>query len=52
MDRKVKMAFILYLRGALNGPESEGKEVREGEKSFLRKRKKRKDGEILEKAGF
>ncbi len=52
MGRKKKRAFILYLKGALNGPEIEGKEGREGEKRLFEKKEKWKDGEILEKAGF
>ena len=52
MDRKVKMAFILYLKGTLNGLGSEGKEGREGEKRLFEKKENWEDGEILEKAGF
>ena len=49
---KKEKTFILYLKGALNGPEIEGKEEREGEKRLFEKKEKREDGEILEKAGF
>ena len=34
------MAFILYLKGTLNGPGSEGKEVGEGEKRLFEKKEK------------